>query len=135
MRILVLEDNVLNMKLFRAVLERRGHVVLEALDVDQGRALLDADLDVALLDIQVPGGGGEALLEAIRASDRLRGLPVVAVTASAMQGDRERLLRVGFDAYVSKPIDTRVFAQMVEDLVAEHAASAPRRGQGDEPSQ
>lgn len=119
LRILVVEDNAMNMKLFRAVLERCGHIVLAAADVDQGRKLLQDDLpDIALLDIQVPGGGGEALLLEMRASERLRRLPVAAVTASAMQGERERLLAAGFDAYISKPIDTRMFAQVVEELAA-----------------
>lgn len=119
LRILVVEDNVMNMKLFRAILEHGGHLVMAAIDVDQGRQWLQEHTpDVALLDIQVPGGGGEALLLEMRASERLRHLPVAAVTASAMQGDRERLLAAGFDAYISKPIDTRMFARMIEDLAA-----------------
>ncbi len=70
-----------------------------------------------LLDIGLPGGGGEKLLAEIRADPRLAVLPVVAVTALAMSGDRERLLRAGFDGYLSKPIDVHTFGADVESFL------------------
>lgn len=117
--ILLVEDNAKNRQLVRAILEHRGHRVREAGSVDEGRAALREELpDVVLLDIQIPGGGGESLLSEIRGEPRLAHLPVVAFTAFAMAGDRERLLRAGFDGYLSKPIDTRAFGPQVEWFLA-----------------
>jgi two-component system cell cycle response regulator DivK len=117
-RILLVEDNPLNRKLARDVLEHRGHEVVEALDVEQGwAAARRGSLDVVLLDVQIPGGGGAVLLRRIREAPDVAALPVVAVTAFAMEGDRERFLAMGFDGYLSKPIDTRTFAAVVESFV------------------
>jgi len=117
-RILVVEDNALNLRLMRDILELRGHEVVEAGDVPQGREQLERCApDLVLLDIGIPGGGGEALLRDIRSDPKRTRLPVIAVTAYAMQGDRERLLALGFDAYLSKPIDTRTFAGDVEAVL------------------
>ncbi|MBX3160065.1 MAG: response regulator [Deltaproteobacteria bacterium] len=77
--------------------------------------------DAALLDIHFPGGGGEVLLREIRA--RRAAMPVVAVTASAMSGDRERFLRLGFTAYLSKPIDVQTFAATIERIVTSGGAA------------
>lgn len=127
-RILLVEDNPLNRTLAREVLRRRGHEVLEAADVPEGRLRLAAAVpDLVLLDIQVPGGGGETLLSEIRREPRFSDVPVVAVTAFAMRGDRERFLALGFDGYLEKPIDTRKFGPDVEAFLG-------RRGQGGAPT-
>jgi CheY-like chemotaxis protein len=119
-RILVVEDNALNRRLVRDVLELGGHEVHEACTVDDARALLaEATFDVVVMDIQVPGGGGLSLLREMRGQQRLAEVPVVAVTASSMHGDRERLLQAGFDGYLSKPIDTRTFAASIVAFVRE----------------
>jgi len=118
-RILVVEDNPLNLRHVRDILEFRGHHVDTATTVDEGRQrLLAARPDLLLLDVQVPGGGGETLLREIRRDASLAGLPIVAVTAQAMDGDRQRLLDAGFDGYVSKPIDTRAFGPLIESFIA-----------------
>ncbi len=114
-RILVVEDNELNSTLVRSVLEARGHTILEAASAGEARERLAAATpDVILLDIQIPGGGGEALLAEIRQWPGLPRVPIIAVTAFAMSGDAERLLALGFDGYISKPIDTRRFPLQVE---------------------
>ncbi|HEX9602744.1 MAG TPA: response regulator [Myxococcales bacterium] len=114
-RFLVVEDNPLNRRLIRDILRHRGHEVVEAESVDEGRIELRRQaVDVVLLDIQIPGGGGEQLLRELRGDPAVRHLPVVAVTAFAMRGDRERLLALGFNGYLSKPIDTRTFGADVE---------------------
>jgi CheY-like chemotaxis protein len=114
-RILLIEDNELNRRLARDVLLHRGHQVFEGADVEEGLALLERiDPDLVVTDLQVPGGGGERILEAIRSDPALASLPVVVVTATAMRGDRERLLALGFDGYLSKPIDTRAFGPAIE---------------------
>lgn len=117
-RILVVEDHPLNFTLFRHILEHRGHRIDGATTVEEACASLDAwRPDLVLLDIQIPGGGGEVVLAHIRASSHLADVPVIALTALAMDGDRERLLAAGFDGYLSKPIDTLAFGPTVEAFI------------------
>jgi CheY-like chemotaxis protein len=117
-RILVVEDNPLNLQLVRDILEYRGHEIDAATTIHAARSRLRSGRhDLVLLDIQFPGGGGETLLHEIRASQTLASVPVIAVTAQAMDGDRERLLAAGFDGYLSKPIDTRTFGATVESFL------------------
>ncbi len=115
LRILMIEDHPLNRQLARAILEQRGHQVLEAVDVEAGwLELQQSNPQIVLLDIQLPGGGGEYLLRRIRDNPPTAHLPVIAITAYAMQGDRERFLKMGFDGYVTKPLDTRAFGPAIE---------------------
>jgi CheY-like chemotaxis protein len=117
-RILVVEDNPLNLQLVRDILEYRGHQIETATTFQAARDRLRCGRpDLVLLDIQFPGGGGEMLLREIRCTEGLAGVPVIAVTALAMEGDRERLLAAGFDGYLSKPIDTRTFGATVESFL------------------
>jgi CheY-like chemotaxis protein len=114
-RILIVEDNPLNRLLIHDILELRGHEVLEASTVDEARAVLDAERpDLLVLDVHIPGGGGEAVIREVRKRQDMAELPIVAVTSLAMPGDRERLLSSGFQGYLSKPIDTRTFAASIE---------------------
>jgi CheY-like chemotaxis protein len=116
--VLVVDDDPWSRHIVMRLLERRGHRVEAAADMREARAQLaqtQAELELVLLDINLPGGSGELLLQEIRARDRA--LPVIAVTASAMSGDRERFLRLGFTAYLSKPIDVRSFADTVEQYM------------------
>lgn len=103
-RIAVIEDNPDNRLLVRAILEDR----YELIEFDSGKkalAALSADPpDLVLLDISLPEMDGAEVLERIRQTEGLSGLPVIALTAHAMVGDRERFLAAGFDQYVSKPI-------------------------------
>ena len=118
-RILVVEDHPLNRRLVRDILEFNGHEVVEAYDVPQAHARLNEHhVELVLLDIQIPGGGGEVVLRTIRNDPTLSKLPVVAVTAAAMSGDRARLLAAGFDGYISKPIETKTFASVVDKFIA-----------------
>ena len=117
-RILIVEDNPLNRLLVHDILELRGHEVMEAATVDEARGALSAVRpDLVLLDVQIPGGGGEAVIREVRARADLANLPVVAVTSLAMPGDRERLLSIGFQGYLSKPIDTRTFGPAIESYL------------------
>jgi len=113
-RILVVEDDEWSRRIVVELLQMRGHDVIEAADAAAARRGLGEQPQLVLLDIQFPGGSGELLLAEVRASDQLARLPVIALTASAMRGDRERFLRLGFTAYMSKPIDVKTFATTIE---------------------
>jgi CheY-like chemotaxis protein len=116
-RILVVEDDVWSRRLVIELLEYRGHEVVCADTVDDGREQLARGApDAVLLDLHIPGGGGERLLEGIRAHDAA--LPVIAFTGAAMVGDRERFLAAGFSGHIAKPIDVRTFAATIEAYVA-----------------
>jgi len=116
-KILVVEDDPWSQRIVVELLEMRGHDVLAADSVSSARTQLAQEPQIVLLDINIPGGGGELLLREIRASAMHARLPVIALTASAMTGDRERFLRQGFTAYLSKPIDVKSFGPTIEHYV------------------
>lgn len=114
-RILVVEDNERNMRLFRDVLEAKGYRVIEATGGIPAIEMASERLpDLVLMDIQLPDVDGIEALRRLRADDRTATIPVIALTAQAMQGDRERFLELGFDDYVSKPVDIADLARTVE---------------------
>lgn len=103
-KVALVEDNADNRLLVQAILEDHYHVI----EYDNGRSALDGIRtgrpDLVLLDISLPGMDGMEVLREIRVDDQLRALPVIALTAHAMAGDRERFLGAGFDDYLTKPI-------------------------------
>lgn len=116
--VLVVEDNDKSLKLFCALLELRGYRTETAISVAEAvSTAVRVVPDLILMDIQLPDGDGTAALSALRADDRTRHVPVVAVTAYAMPGDRERVLAAGFDAYVTKPIDAHTFVDELGALI------------------
>jgi CheY-like chemotaxis protein len=130
-RILIVEDNSLNRLLIHDVLELRGHEVIEASTVDEARRALAATRpDLLLLDVQIPGGGGEAIIREVRKREDLNDLPIIAVTSLAMPGDRERLLSIGFQGYLSKPIDTRTFGAAIESYLKPEEEGRAKRHVG-----
>lgn len=113
-RILVVDDNELNIELASYVLEADGFVVDRAMHVDEAWARLRACRpDLVLVDIQLPGADGLSLVRAIRAAPELATLPVVAFTAYAMPGDEARFRAAGCDGCITKPIDVHRFARTV----------------------
>jgi two-component system, cell cycle response regulator DivK len=105
-QILVVEDNELNMKLFRDVLVATGYRTLEATTGGQAVELAGEHApDLVLMDIRLPDIDGVEALHRLRADERTASIPVLALTAQAMRGDRERFLAAGFDGYVSKPVN------------------------------
>ena len=107
-QILVVEDNAKNMKLFRDVLVATGYRTLEATSGSEAVDLASEHTpDLVLMDIQLPDLDGVQALGRLRADPRTAGIPVLALTAQAMHGDRERFLAAGFDGYLSKPVDVR----------------------------
>jgi two-component system, cell cycle response regulator DivK len=104
--ILLVEDNEKNLKLLRDVLTAKGYRVLEATTGEAAVELaLAEEPRLVLMDVQLPGIDGVEALRQVRADPRTADLPVLALTAQAMQGDRERFLAAGFDGYLSKPVD------------------------------
>ena|ERR1700746_4038801 len=104
-QILIVEDKSTSRELLRTVLEQLGHEVTEARDGEEALQHLSATVpDLVLLDLQIPVRSGYEVLQAIRSDSRLAKLPVVALTASAMQGDREKALAAGFTGYIAKPV-------------------------------
>ena len=119
-RILVVEDNERNMKLFRDVLGAAGYETLEAASGEAAITVAaEQTPDLVLMDIQLPDIDGREALSRLRADERTAAVPVLAVTAQAMQGDRERFLAAGFDGYLSKPVDVD---ELIE-TVGEHCGS------------
>ena len=107
-RIIVVEDNERNMKLFREVLVATGYRTLEATTGGEAVELATEHApDLVLMDIQLPDFDGVRALGRLRANERTAAIPVLALTAQAMDGDRERFLAAGFNGYLSKPVNVR----------------------------
>ena len=117
-KILVVEDNEANRILMRQILKYSGYKVLEAADGAAGLAMAREHMpDLILLDLQMPVMGGFAVIRELRQTPELSKLKVIAVTSFAMKGDREKALEAGFDEYVTKPIDTRKFVELVKNII------------------
>ena len=114
-RILVIEDQELNRKVVRIVLQSKGYTVVEATDAAEALASLENAIpQLILMDIALPGQSGEDLTKRIKANLAWVDIPIIALTAAAMAGDRERILKAGCDDYLSKPIDIKVLVERVE---------------------
>ncbi len=125
--VLVVEDNDLNMRLFHDVLEMRGYNILQAKDGMEGwRIAREQRPDLIIMDIQLPDVSGLEVTKWLKDDETLKSIPVIAVTAFAMDGDEERFLEGGCDDYLVKPISISNFLQTVErlarPLVAEREA-------------
>jgi two-component system cell cycle response regulator DivK len=116
--ILVVEDNELNMKLFHDLLEMRGYNVLRAGDGMEGLKLArEHHPDLILMDIQLPGVSGLVVAKSIKDDDKLKNIPIIAVTAFAMKGDEDRMREAGCEAYLAKPVSTPNFIKTVEKFL------------------
>ena len=114
-RVLLIEDNERNLKLLRDLLEVKGFRVLAATSAEEGLPLAQSEPpDLIVMDIGLPGMDGIAALQALRADARTRAIPVIAVTASVMQPERETIMKAGFDGYMGKPIEIFGFLQLVQ---------------------
>ena len=114
--ILIVEDNEKNMKLVRDVLQATGYRTLEATTGDEGVELaLSQAPALVLMDVQLPGIDGVEALERLRQNEHTASIPVLALTAQAMSGDRERFLEAGFDGYLAKPVDVGELIEAVRE--------------------
>ncbi|MFP5230679.1 MAG: response regulator [Acidobacteriota bacterium] len=119
-RILIADDRPGSRELLGLVLERAGYQVTQAEDGEQAvERIRESNPDLVLLDLQMPKLDGYGVLAAVRAEARFAHLPVLALTASAMRGDRERILAAGFTDYLAKPASPEVLRETVARLLEE----------------
>jgi len=131
--VLIVEDNRQNLELVQFLLEEVGHHVRSAGDARGARAELERAVpDVVLMDMQLPGTDGLELVAELRHDPRFRDLLIVAITAHALRGDRERFLAAGCDGYIPKPIDVSTFAMQVEAVLRERGAASGRHEEAGE---
>lgn len=117
--ILIVEDNVTNMKLSTFLLESADYTVLAAVNAELGLAMARASRpDLILMDIQLPGMDGLQATGVLKADPETRDIPVIALTALAMKGDEERILAAGCDGYIAKPLDYKEFLRRVAAMLA-----------------
>ena len=116
--VLIVEDNELNMKLFHDLLEAHGYSTLQTRDGMEALKLARQHVpDLILMDIQLPEVSGLEITKWIKEDDRLKSIPVVAVTAFAMKGDEEKIRKGGCEAYIAKPISVQKFMETVQKLL------------------
>lgn len=128
-RILVVEDHPASMEMMSFLLEAFGYAVISAGDGERGLEAARRDLpDLVVCDVHLPGRDGYEVVRELKSAAATRDIPVVAVTALAMVGDREKLLQAGFDDYVSKPIEPERFVGQIESHLPAQRRAAPARG-------
>ena len=118
--ILIVEDNEKNMKLVRDILQHQGHTTLEAVTGADGVRIAKAQRpDLVLMDIQLPDIDGIAALRQIREEPALDAIPVLAVSASVMPDEQQKIVTSGFDAFITKPINLKQFLDTVGRFLAQ----------------
>jgi two-component system cell cycle response regulator DivK len=116
--ILIVEDDPTNLKLIRDLLQIKGYTTLEATDGKQGVDMARAKMpDLILMDIQMPVMDGFEATSTLKADPITKSITIVALTAFAMQGDREKCMEAGFNDYITKPLDTRAFMTKIREYL------------------
>ena len=116
--VLIVEDNEKNLKLVRDVLQVKGYQTIEAGTAEDGLKLARERMpDLVLMDIQLPGMNGIDALKALRADPATAAIPVVAITASVMQNDRQQIVGAGFDGFIEKPVNLKNLLDTVQQAV------------------
>jgi two-component system, cell cycle response regulator DivK len=117
-KVLIAEDNAVNRELLHELLEMRGYTVVEACDGQEAlQKVTDTEPEILLLDLNMPVLDGFGTIQKIRENPLFKSLPVLAVTAYAMRGDREKAMTAGFDGYLSKPINPVELDKELERLL------------------
>jgi CheY-like chemotaxis protein len=125
-KVLIAEDNPVNRELLRELLEMRDYSVKEACDGQEALEQIKADRpDILLLDLGMPVLDGFATVHKIREDPTMKDLPVLAVTAYAMRGDKEKIIASGFDGYLSKPVSPLSLEQELVRLLNRKGSSDP----------
>jgi len=117
-KILIVEDNELNMKLFHDLLEAHGYATVQTRDgLEALKIARDSSPDLILMDIQLPEVSGLEVAKWIKEDDNLKSIPIIAVTAFAMKGDEEKIRQGGCEAYIAKPISVAKFLETVDKFL------------------
>jgi CheY-like chemotaxis protein len=119
-KILVVEDNDMNMQLVEFLLEEGGYDIVKASSGEEALAITrdgPQAPDLILMDIHLPGMDGLSVVRAMKDDQRTRRIPILALTAHAMRGDKDRFLEAGCDGYISKPIDVKTFIRSIEQYL------------------
>jgi CheY-like chemotaxis protein len=125
-RILIIEDNQFNHELIEYLLQQAGYVTLSAWDGLEGLDLArETQPDLILCDLQMPVMNGYEVVQHIKTEVPLKLIPIVAVTASSMPGDSDKAFAAGFDGYIAKPIEPRLFVQQIEVFLPNHLRRNP----------
>jgi len=118
--VLVVEDNDMNMQLVEYLLEEGGYNIVKAASGEEALSITReaaAPLDLILMDIHLPGMDGLSVVREMKSDLRTRKIPILALTAHAMRGDKDRFLEAGCDGYISKPIDVKTFLSSIEQFM------------------
>jgi CheY-like chemotaxis protein len=116
--ILLVEDNEMNRDMLSRRLERRGYEVIMAVDGAEGVAKAESEIpDIILMDMSLPILDGWEATRRLKSNDRTKNIPIIAQTAHAMAGDREKCLEAGCDDYATKPVELRVLLEKIENLL------------------
>jgi CheY-like chemotaxis protein len=117
-KILIVEDNPTNLRLIRMVLRNKGYSLLEATDGEEALLVaIEGRPDLIVMDIQLPKMDGLEVTKRLRQTSYFRRVPIIALTASAMEGDKEKIIAAGCDEYISKPVNTRRFPLLVAEML------------------
>ena len=117
-KILYVEDTFENRLLIRRILQAEGYIVLEAENADHALDVLKSETpDLILMDINMPNIDGYTLTEQLRTIPRLEKIPIIALTANVMRGDRERTIAAGCNGYIQKPIDVDSFSEQIDRYI------------------
>ena len=121
-KILLVEDDFINMRLTQHILEEEGYTVLKATTAQEALEQIEASLpDLILMDVQLPDMNGMTLVRRLRENATTKDITILTLTACAMKGDRERILQMGCDGYIAKPIDLRNFIDTVRRFLNQEA--------------
>lgn len=118
-RVLVVEDNDMNMQLVEYLLEEGGVTIVKATSGEEALSITrrDEPFDLILMDIHLPGMDGLSVVREMKDDQRTANVPILALTAHAMRGDKDRFLDAGCDGYISKPIDVKTFLSSIESYL------------------
>ena len=117
-RVLIVEDNPLNMKLFTAMIAAQGYGVIQAFDGPSAIDIAHRQLpDLIIMDVQLPGMSGLDVTRSLKAEDDTRHIPIIATTAYALRGDEETIFSSGCDGYMAKPIAISEFLALIESFI------------------
>jgi CheY-like chemotaxis protein len=118
MKILIVEDNEKNLKLFSVIVRSIGYEALTAMNGEEGVTIAKDKLpDLILMDIQMPLMDGITALNILKSDERTKDIPVIALTSYAMAGNKEKFLGLGFSDYISKPIDKNSFIEVIQRIL------------------